>query len=71
MIEYFKFHPALGGFVLCLAVEAVVLFVAWALCAMAGRENEKMEAALKAEWDKRKDVKLPKHWGELRKRGKR
>jgi hypothetical protein len=64
-------NPMLKGFVLCLAVEVVLLLVAWALCAMAGNADEKMEAALKAEWDKRKDVKLPKHWGELRKRGKR
>jgi hypothetical protein len=64
-------NPMLKGFILCLALEVVVMLVAWALCAMAGRENEKMESALKAEWDKRKDVKLPPHFGELRKRGKR
>ena len=45
-------NPDLAGFILCLALEAVLLFVAWALCVMSGHDREKMDKAVQDEWKK-------------------
>ena len=46
-------NPMLKGFILCFALQAVVLLVAWALCAIGADADERMEAAYRAELRRR------------------